>query len=78
MFGINLDSDQANLDQAISQYGLAYPQIYDGGNQIISSLYRVFGVPMSYLIDHEGIIRGKGLRGEMLREAIEALLFERP
>ena len=78
VLGINLDRSVASLNQAVSQYGLTYQQIYDGKDEAISSLYRVVGVPMSYVVDHDGIIRGKGLRGQMLRETIETLLSERP
>ncbi len=78
VLGINLDRSEASLNQAVSHYGLTYQQIYDGEDEAISSLYRIVGVPMSYVVDHDGIIRGKGLRGQMLRETIETLLSERP
>ncbi len=78
VLGINLDRSEASLNQAVSHYGLTYQQIYDGENETISSLYRIVGVPMSYVVDHDGIIRGKGLRGQMLRKTIETLLSERP
>ncbi len=78
VLGINLDRSEASFNQAVSQYGLTYQQIYDREDNTISSLYRIVGVPMSYVVDHDGIIRGKGLRGQMLRETIETLLSERP
>ena len=74
VLGIDLDRSEQTFQAAVAQYALSYPQIYDGSDGSIASLYRISGIPMSYLIDKEGIIRGKGLRGEQLLQAIDALL----
>jgi len=74
VIGIDLDRSEASFTQAIVDYDLSYRQIYDGPDGPISDLYRISGIPMLYLIDQEGIIRGKDLRGEELRQAVETLL----
>jgi len=72
--GINLDRSQAVLEQAQYIYQIDYPQIYDGENRAIASLYRIAGIPMTYIIDSEGTIRAKGLHGSELVRMIELLL----
>jgi len=74
VIGIDLDRNEGAFTGAISYFGLTYGQVFDGADGTVSSLYRVSGIPMSYLIDREGIIRGKSLRGDDLKRAIDGLL----
>jgi len=74
VIGIDLDRNEGAFTGAVSYFGLTYKQVFDGSEGKISSLYRVSGIPMSYLIDQEGIIRGKSLRGDDLKQAIDKLL----
>jgi len=74
VIGIDLDRSEESFTQAVANYDLSYRQIYDGPDGPISDLYRISGIPMLYLIDQEGIIREKDLRGEELRQAVQALL----
>jgi thiol-disulfide isomerase/thioredoxin len=74
VIGINLDRNEGAFTGAVSYFGLTYRQVFDGADGDISSLYRVSGIPMSYLIDRDGTIRGKSLRSEDLKQAIEELL----
>ncbi len=74
VIGIDLDRSEESFTQAVADYELSYRQIYDGSDGQISDLYRISGIPMLYLIDREGIIRGKDLRGEELHQAVQALL----
>ncbi len=74
--GINLDRSDAAFDAALAQNGLLYAQVYDGPDGPVSSLYRIGGLPMTYLIDRDGFIRGRDLRGDALVAAVAALLDE--
>lgn len=74
VIGINLDRSHTDFEIAVNEYQLAYPQIYDGREGPISTLYRIFGIPMTYLIDREGVIYAKQLVGEELSQAVEELL----
>ena len=74
VIGINLDRSEEYFIQAVADYDLSYRQIYDGPDGPIADLYRISGIPMLYLIDQEGIIRGKDLRREELLQAVQALL----
>jgi len=72
--GIDLDRNEGAFTGAVSYFGLTYPQVFDGADNNVSGLYRVTGIPMSYLIDRDGIIRGKSLRGDDLEAAIDKLI----
>ncbi len=74
VIGIDLDRNEGAFTGAVSYFGLTYPQVFDGADNKVSSLYRVSGIPMSYLIDRDGIIRGKSLRGNDIKQAINKLL----
>ena len=72
--GINLDRNRSDFTAAVEKYQLTYPQIYDGRNGPISTLYRIAGIPMTYLIDRDGIIYAKGLTGGELIRVVEELV----
>jgi len=74
VIGIDLDRNEGAFTGAVSYFGLTYRQVFDGADGDVSSLYRVSGIPMSYLINRDGTIRGKSLRGDDLKQAIEELL----
>jgi len=73
LIGIDLDRSFAAFLAAVDEHGITYRQVYDGPDGPISTLYRIGGIPMIYLIDEDGIIRGRDLRGEELIGAVDAL-----
>jgi len=77
VLGINLDRSQTLFEQARSSYGIDYPQIYDGEDRAIASLYRIAGIPMTYVIDPDGTIQAKALHGTELIELIESLSIQK-
>lgn len=76
MIGINLDQNEECFLQAAAEYDFFSFQIHDDLGGPISRLYRITVIPFLYLIDREGMIRGRGLRGEQVRQAIATLLDE--
>ncbi|MFC2082442.1 TlpA family protein disulfide reductase [Candidatus Bipolaricaulota bacterium] len=76
VIGINLDRLEDDFHSAVERYAISYRQIYDSGSGPIADLYRIQGIPMTYIIDRDGIIHARGLRGENLitriREFIES------
>jgi thiol-disulfide isomerase/thioredoxin/Tfp pilus assembly protein PilF len=80
MIGVSLDENRKAFEQYIRAEGLAWPQIYDdkaNGNSV-ARLYSVHSIPMTFLIDQQGIIRASGLRGDRLYKKIGDLLKEKP
>lgn len=74
VIGINLDRSQNTFMEALETYDIGYDQIYDSDRGPIADLYRIEGIPMIYVIDREGVIVARGLRGERLIEAIQVLI----
>ena len=74
VLGINIDRSLADFLEAVAEHGVGYRQVYDGPEGPVNTLYRIEGIPMTYVIDRDGIICGRGLRGEQLRDAVAALV----
>ena len=57
---------------------MKWRQIYDGKGwkSEIGQLYAIASIPATFLIDKQGKIRYKNLRGEELEKAVETLLKE--
>lgn len=77
VFGVSLDKDKGAWEAAIKADKLVWENhVSDlqGWNAKYAAVYGVRGIPASFLIDGDGIIVGKSLRGPALEEAITALL----
>ena len=70
VLGINLDRSEGAFGAAVADHEIDWPQIYDGPDGPIGALYRIDGIPMTYVIDPEGRIVARGLRGEALLDAV--------
>ena len=78
IIGISLDTSESALRSELQKQGITWPQYYDGkgwDNQI-AALYRVFAIPATFLLDREGIIRYRDLRGQELADKVAELLAE--
>lgn len=77
IYSVSLDRDKASWVDAIKKDGLewdAHVSDLKYWQSEASALYKVSGIPMNYLIDADGIIVGKGLRGEALATALEGMI----
>lgn len=74
--GISLDSDRAKLDKFIADRKMTWVQYYDGKGwqNKLAGVYGVNSIPATYLLDGEGKIIAKNLRGEALEEAVAKAL----
>lgn len=70
--GISLDESGDDWKAAIKQYGLEWPQMSDlaGWKSVAAGLYAVNSIPHTVLVDPNGIIVLKNLRGEALQAAL--------
>lgn len=77
VLGVSLDKSKESWIQAIKQDGLTWNHISDLGywNSSVVALYGIKGIPQTYLLDKEGIIIGKNLRGADLENKL-ATLFQ--
>ncbi|HNR07572.1 MAG TPA: TlpA disulfide reductase family protein [Saprospiraceae bacterium] len=76
ILGVSLDQEKEKWVDAIAQDGLAWPQVSDllGWKSKIAAMYGVQGIPQNFLLDHEGRIIAKGLRGQDLENKLKELL----
>jgi peroxiredoxin len=76
ILGVSLDEEKDKWIAAVKKDNLDWSQVSDlqGWKNNVAMLYGVQGIPMNFLIDKEGKIIGKGLRGDDLDRKLEELL----
>ena len=74
VLGVNLDRSEDAFLGAVDEFEIESPQIYDGADGPLSTLYRIEGIPTTYLIDRDGLIHARDLRGQDLIDAVDGLL----
>lgn len=75
IIGISLDHGQAVIDSYIEKQNITWTQFWDSDGTV-TKMYNVTGIPATFLIDGEGIVRKVKLRGRALDEAIAELVKE--
>lgn len=76
ILGISLDQDEQKLKQFIQERKMPWPQYFDGKGWAnkLAAKYGVNSIPATYLLDGDGKIIGKNLRGEALDQAVAKAL----
>jgi peroxiredoxin len=76
IFGVSLDDSRTDWVQAIKKDGLNWTQVSDlkGWKSDAAELYGIKGIPMNYLLDKNGVIMAKGLRGKDLENKLLEIL----
>jgi len=79
IIGISLDKDREKLDSFIKQKNMAWPQYFDGlgWQNKLAVKYGVNSIPATYLLDGQGTIIGKDLRGDDLEQAVAKALAKK-
>ena len=75
IIGISLDRSSEPLEAYIEKEELGWLQYWDKSRKV-STLYKVQGIPSTFLIDGEGVIRKTNLRGHALEHAVADLVKE--
>jgi peroxiredoxin len=79
IIGVSLDKDEAKLKTFIADRKMPWKQYFDGkgwGSKL-GARYGVNSIPATYLLDGEGKIIAKNLRGEALEEAVAKVLAQK-
>ncbi len=73
---IALENKSEKFDEFLTEKGMTWPQIIQEKRweDDIPTLYNVGGIPQKYIIDPEGNIVAKNLRGEKLVAKIDTLI----
>jgi thiol-disulfide isomerase/thioredoxin len=79
ILGVSLDDDKGRWKGAIASDSLVWKHVSDlrKWSSMVVPLYKVEAIPATYLIDKDGKIVAKGLRGEALAAKLEEL-FDTP
>ena len=75
IIGISLDRSAEPLEAYIEKEELGWLHYWDKSRKV-STVYKVRGIPATFLIDGEGVIRKTNLRGHALEHAVEDLVKE--
>ena len=75
VFGVSLDRKKEDWVKAIEMDGLSWTHVSDLQyfNSAAARLYNIQAIPATYLLDKEGKIIAKNLRGIALRKKLEEL-----
>ena len=74
VYGVSLDKDKTSWMNAIKQDGLVWTSHVSDlkwWNSDAASLYNVKSIPANWLIDGNGVIVGRDLRGPALEQALQ-------
>jgi len=76
LLGVNSDRDRETIKQICKDKNISWRSFWNGGSTSgpISTKWNVRGWPTIYVLDEEGVIRFKNVRGEAMDKAIETLL----
>lgn len=76
ILGVSLDTRKEHLQEAVIKDKLLWTNVsdYKGDKNRVALLYGVTGIPDNFLIDKNGNIVARGLRGEKLKEKLKTLL----
>jgi thiol-disulfide isomerase/thioredoxin len=76
VLGVSLDGDGAKWKKAIEDDKLPWDQVsqLNGWKNEVSQYYGIQGIPSNYLVDPNGIIVARNLRGDKLTKKLEELL----
>lgn len=76
VLGVSLDRNETQWKEAIAKDGLVWPQISNLQyfNGPIAQLYGIRAIPASFLLDENGVIIAKNLRGPALGAKVAELL----
>ena len=76
IYGVSLDQDKDRWVEAIAKDGITWPQVSDlkHWSSEAAKLYNVQSIPYTVLVDKEGNIIAKNLRGEELEKKIAEVL----
>lgn len=79
VIGISLDSDRAKLESFLKAQKMPWPQYFDdaGVNNQLAKKFGVAQIPETYLLDREGKIIARRLRGEALETAVAKALGQK-
>ncbi len=78
LLGVNLDQTAAELKKTEAAHKMTWRSFFDGPQGPIADKWNIESIPAIYVLDHQGVIRYKGVREKELDKAVDTLLKEVP
>ena len=78
LIGVNSDKDKGELKKVMEKEEITWRSFWNGGSTQgpISKAWKVTGWPTIYVLDAEGTIRYRNVRGAEMDKAVDSLLKE--
>jgi peroxiredoxin len=77
IIGVNSDKNLEEIRNVVKEKSITWRSFQNAGNEEkISTAWHISGWPTTFLIDKDGKIRHKNVRGDSLDQAIEELMAE--
>ncbi|MGI9515428.1 MAG: TlpA family protein disulfide reductase, partial [Pirellulaceae bacterium] len=79
LIGVNSDADRDKIKEIVKEKNITWRSFWNGPEGTsgpISTQWNVSGWPTIYVLDSEGVIRYKNVRGPAMDKAITALMEE--
>jgi hypothetical protein len=78
LIGVNSDKDRDDLKEVMKKEQITWRSFWNGGSTAgpISTAWKVRGWPTIYVLDADGVIRYRNVRGAEMDQAVDALLKE--
>lgn len=72
IIGISLDEDKERWEQAVKAMNMQWPQLSDlrGWQSSAAQLFQIKAIPQTIIVDQQGVIVEKGLRGQQLKQFV--------
>lgn len=79
IIGVSLDHDKAQLAKFIKEQNMTWPEYFDGmgWTNKLAVKYGIQAIPSNFLLDGNGKIIGKDLRGDALGQAVAAAVAKK-
>jgi peroxiredoxin len=76
LLGVNLDESREALKKCEEQNRMTWRSFFDGPDGPIRKEHNLKSMPTTYILDAQGVIRYKDVRGEALDRAVDRLVAE--
>jgi peroxiredoxin len=76
VLAVSFDREPEKLQAYVEEHKLPWPQILDGEDHPLGAQYGVVAIPTTFLIDREGKLAARNVRGEALDAAIAKALAQ--
>ncbi len=79
ILGINTDKDPEVFREGCLEHEVTWTNLFNGSTRGgVPDAWGIFSYPTTFLLDAEGVIRYRGLRGKNVDPKVEELLAEMP